>query len=68
MDKNGWKKENDLVLKIGFGKVLAKVCLKPECDQWMIESINRFMKSLNKILYENFKLLEVDLWESFFQV
>ncbi len=29
---------------------------------------NRFMKSLNKILYENFKLLEVDLWESLFQI
>ena len=35
---------------------------------WMTESINRFMKSLNKILYENFKLLEVDLWDSLFQI
>ena len=26
------------------------------------------MKSLNKILYENFQLLEVDLWESLFQI
>mgnify|MGYP000063842087 CR=1 FL=1 len=42
--------------------MLAKVCLKLECDQWMTESMNRFKKWLNKILYENLKLLEVDLW------
>ena len=34
----------------------------------MTESMNRFKKWLNKILYENFKLLEVDLWESLFQI
>lgn len=31
--------------------VLAKVCLKPECDQRMTESMNLFKKWLNKIFY-----------------
>ena len=37
-------------------------------DDKAVIKLNRFKKWLNKILYENLKLLEVDLWESLFQI
>ena len=58
---------SDYYNNIPAGRDLNKLP-KLECDQWMTESMNRCKKWLNKILYENLKLLEVDLWESLFQI
>ena len=58
---------SDYYNNIPAGRDLNKLP-KLECDQWMTERMNRFKKWLNKILYENLKLLEVDLWESLFQI
>ena len=54
--KNGWKKENDLVLKIGFDSsglydIGQEKGYGAAHNMWMTESMNRFKKWLNKIFY-----------------